>query len=354
MEQNRAELGPTVVTALRSVLGPSDGRIGLHEPEFRGNEAAYVHDCINTGWVSSVGAYVDRIERDLAALTQSGHAIACVNGTAALHVCYLLAGIAKGDEVLVPSLTFIATVNPLSYLSATPHFVDSDPATLGVDPIALDLYLAEIGQLRAGTCFNRLTGRRIAALVVTHIFGHAADLDALAEVATKWSLVLIEDAAEGLGSSYRGRHVGNHGLLSALSFNGNKIVTTGGGGAVITNDADLAKRAKHITTTAKVPHPWNYVHDEVGFNYRMPNINAALGCAQLEQLPNMLARKRVLAERYARAFAPLNDVQFIAEPQHGASNYWLNAIRLENLSIEHRGWLHVAAHLDLDPPTPHV
>ena len=334
--QNGTSFDDEVMAALRSVLGSPSKTIGLHEPEFRGNEATYVQNCIETGWVSSVGAYVDRIERDIAAITESTHAIACVNGTAALHICYKLAGIERGDEVLVPSLTFIATVNPLSYLSATPHFVDSDPGTLGVDPAALDRYLGEIAELRDGRCFNRLTGKRISALVITHIFGHSADLDGLADVAAKWVLVLVEDAAEGLGTYYKGRHVGNHGLLSALSFNGNKIVTTGGGGAIITNNATLAQQAKHLTTTAKAPHAWDYVHDEIGFNYRMPNINAALGCAQLERLPDMLARKRLLASKYAAAFAEMNRVAFVSEPADSVSNHWLNAIRIDSITLEQR------------------
>jgi perosamine synthetase len=329
-------LGEILVDRIRSVLGPSDHIVGLHEPEFSGNEKAYVTECIETGWVSSVGAYVDRFERDLAALTGCNHAIACVNGTAALHICYMLAGIGRDNEVLVPSLTFVATVNPLAYLGAIPHFVDSDPQTLAIDPDALDKHLTEIADLQSGVCVNRSSGRRVAALVVTHIFGHAADLDALAKVAQKWSLTLIEDAAEGLGTYYKDVHVGNHGLISALSFNGNKIVTTGGGGALLTNDPALAKRAKHLTTTAKQPHPWNYVHDEVGFNYRMPNINAALGCAQLEKLPDMLARKRVLASRYAKAFADFNDVNFVEEPSHSRSNHWLNAVRLHGVTLDGR------------------
>jgi perosamine synthetase len=336
VEQDAQAAGQRIVDAVRSVLGPAERFIPLHEPEFRGNEWAYVKDCLDTGWVSSVGAYVDRIERDLAAITQSNHAIACVNGTAALHICYLLAGVTRGDEVLVPALTFVATVNPLAYLGATPHFVESCPQTLAVDPEALDAHLGEIAEIREGQCFNRTTGARIAALVVTHIFGHAADLDALAEVARKWHIALIEDAAEGLGTRYKGQHVGNHGLLSAVSFNGNKIITTGGGGAVLTNDAELARRAKHLTTTAKVPHPWNFVHDEVGFNYRMPNINAALGCAQLEQLPDMLVRKRALAERYKQAFARMNDVEFVGNPADSDSNVWLNAIALRGLDLDAR------------------
>jgi hypothetical protein len=229
-QESAKEVSDRIIGVLQSVYGQAERFIPLHEPEFRGNEWVYLKDCVDTGWVSSVGSYVDRIEQDLATITQSRNATACVNGTAALHICYLLAGIARGDEVLVPSLTFIATVNPLSYLGAIPHFVDSSPETLAVDPAALDKYLEAIAELRDGRCFNSTSGASISALVVTHIFGHAADLDALLHVCAKWSLVLVEDAAEALGTRYKGRHVGNHGLISAISFNGNKIITTGGGG----------------------------------------------------------------------------------------------------------------------------
>jgi len=318
-----------VLAAVRGVLGVPESGIALHEPEFGGREWQYVKECIDTGWVSSVGSFVDRFERDLAATTGAAHAIATANGTAALHVCLLLAGVARGDEVLMPSLTFIATANAASYVGAIPHFVDSETTSLGVDAAALDGYLREQAAVREGVCVNRRTGAVIRALVVMHVFGHPADLDALAEVARRWRLVLIEDAAESLGSTYHGRHTGNVGQLAALSFNGNKVVTTGGGGAVITNDPALAKRAKHLTTTARTPHRWNFLHDEVGYNYRLPNLNAALGCAQLEQLPSFVERKRRLASRYEAAFARVQGVRFLREPAGTASNYWLNAIVLE-------------------------
>lgn len=335
-QQQGVELAEALVEAIASVIGPATSFIPLHEPEFRGNEWAYVKDCIDTGWVSSVGSYVDRIEDDLADYTGAKRAVACGNGTAALHIAYLLAGIERGDEVLAPSLTFIATINPLSYIGATPHFVDSCPMTLGVDPASLDAYLSEVAVIEGGICRNRCSGARIAALIVTHIFGHAADLDALYEVCRKWSIALVEDAAEGLGTRYKGRHVGNHGLVSALSFNGNKIITTGGGGAVLTNDADLGKYAKHLTTTAKVPHKWDFVHDAVGYNYRMPNLNAALGCAQIERLPDLLRRKKCLASRYAEVFSSIANIQFIKAPVHSESNNWLNGVILPGLSIETR------------------
>lgn len=316
------------LAALRSVLGSPDGRISLHEPEFRGNEKAYVTDCIETGWVSSVGSYVDRIERDLAAITGVGHAVATANGTAALHVCLMLAGVEAGDEVLMPALTFVATANAVAYIGAVPHFVDSEDRSLAVDPEKLEAHLRAVAEVRGGVCVNRETGRVIRALVVLHAFGHSGDLDALAVLAERWKLVLVEDAAEAIGSRYRGVHVGGFGRLSALSFNGNKIITTGGGGAVLTNDPALAKRAKHLTTQAKVPHPWAFSHDAVGYNYRMPNLNAALGCAQLERLPEMLVRKRELAARYAAAFADVPGVRFLTEPDGTEGNYWLNALVL--------------------------
>lgn len=335
-QQQSVELAEALVGAIANAIGSATTFIPLHEPEFRGNEWAYVKDCIDTGWVSSVGSYVDRIEDDLARYTGAKRAVACGNGTAALHIAYLLAGIERGDEVLAPSLTFVATINPLSYIGAIPHFVDSCPVTLGVDPVALDGYLSSVASVEGGVCRNRNSGAKVAALIVTHIFGHAADLDALSDVCRKWSLVLVEDAAEGLGTRYKGRHVGNDGIVSALSFNGNKIITTGGGGAVLTSDEALGKRAKHLTTTAKVPHKWDFVHDAVGYNYRMPNLNAALGCAQLENLPGLLERKKLLASRYAIALEGVDGVQFIAAPAHSESNNWLNAVILPGLSHETR------------------
>ena len=325
-----------VLDAVRSVLGTPTGTLALHEPEFAGHEWDYVKECLDTGWVSSVGSYVDRFERDLAAFTQTRHAVATSNGTSALHICLLLAGVRQGDEVLVPTLTFIATANAVSYIGATPHFVDSEAVSLGVDAAALDAYLREAAHIVDGDCVNRRTGARIRALVVMHVFGHPCDMDALAELAQRWKLVLVEDAAESLGSSYRGRHTGNVGLVSALSFNGNKVITTGGGGAIVTNDAELAKRAKHLTTTARTSHRWNFLHDEIGYNYRLPNLNAALGCAQLERLPQMLARKRTLAERYRHAFEGVAQARFLAEPAYGRGNYWLNTIVLDDAHAAQR------------------
>jgi len=325
----RTDVIAATLAAVRSVLGPAQSTIALHEPEFTGREWAYVKECLDTGWVSSVGAYVDRFERDLREVTGAPFAVATVNGTAALHVCLLLAGVRPGDEVLIPALTFIATANAVSYACATPHFVESEEHTLGVDADALESYLLEVAELRNEGCFNRRTGARIRALVAMHVFGHPCDLDALASLAARWRLVLVEDAAESLGSSYRGRHTGNVGQLAALSFNGNKVVTTGGGGAILTQDPELGRRAKHITTTARVPHRWSFLHDEVGYNYRLPNLNAALGCAQLERLPDLIERKRRLAQRYEAAIAGVEGIGFLREPAFGQSNYWLVGLVLD-------------------------
>lgn len=319
-----------VLAAVRTVL-PADGKsfIPLHEPSFAGNEWTYVKECLDTGWVSSVGKFVDRFEEELAAYTGVKRAVAVVNGTAALHICLLLAGVKADDEVLIPTLTFIATANAVSYCGAVPHFVDVEERTLGVDAAKLSAYLEEATEQREGNCFNLTTGRRITALVPMHTFGHPVDLDPLLELCRRFNITLIEDAAESLGSSYKGRHTGQWGLLSALSFNGNKTITTGGGGAILTNDEELGRLAKHLTTTAKTSHRWEFKHDMVGYNYRMPNINAALGCAQLEQLPAFLAAKRALAECYGRAFAKISGIRFFSEPDNCRSNYWLNTLLLD-------------------------
>ncbi len=325
-----------VLNTIQSVIGQRDDFVSLHEPTFVGKEWDYVKDCLDTGWVSSVGSYVDRFETMLAELTGVKRAVAVVNGTAALHVCLLLAGVQAGDEVLLPTLTFVATPNAISYCGAIPHFVDSEEKTLGLDPHKLADYLGGNAELRGDECFNRQTGRRIRAVVPMHTYGHPVDLDPLVEVCERYHLLLIEDAAESLGSCYKGRHTGQWGKLSALSFNGNKVVTTGGGGAILTNDAELGALAKHLTTTAKVPHKWEFRHDLVGYNYRLPNINAALGCAQLEQLPGFLQRKRALAEKYRQAFADVPGIRFFTEPEQSQSNYWLNTLLLDEAGCEKR------------------
>jgi aminotransferase in exopolysaccharide biosynthesis len=321
-----SRLGSDIAAALRSVVGA--GPVALHEPLFAGNEWIYVKECLDSSYVSSVGKFVDRFEAELAGFTGAKHAIAVVNGTAALHIGLRLAGVQPGDEVIVPAMTFIATANAVIYCGAVPHFADSEERTLGLDPRALREYLRAATDMHAGQCVNRATGRVIRALVPMHAFGHPADMEGLMAVARDFHLALLEDAAESLGSTIQGHHTGTLGLMGTLSFNGNKTITTGGGGALITNDAALAKRAKHLTTTAKVAHRWEYRHDEVGFNYRMPNINAALGCAQLEQLPGFLADKRRLFERYASAFAGMREASLIGEPAGCRSNYWLQTLML--------------------------
>lgn len=316
-----------VVDALHRVTGP--GNVLLHEPTFAGNEWQYLKECLDSTFVSSVGKFVDRFESELAAYTGAQRAVAVVNGTAALHVALRLAGVRPGDEVIVPTLTFAATAAAVTYCGATPHFADSEARTLGIDPLALREYLADSTEVRAGQCINRATGNVIRALVPMHTFGHPVDIEAMLRVAADFRLALVEDAAESLGSTVEGRHTGTFGLLGTLSFNGNKTITTGGGGAIITNDLELARQAKHITTTAKVPHPWEFIHDQVGFNYRMPNINAALGCAQLEQLDGLIASKRRLYSRYAAAVADIPGVQMMHEPAGCVSNYWLQCLLLD-------------------------
>jgi perosamine synthetase len=307
------------------------GPAALHEPEFAGSEWDYVKDCIDTGWVSSVGAYVDRFEAMLRGITGADHAVACVNGTSALSLAMLAAGVARDDEVIVPGLSFVATANAAAHLGAVPHFADCEAETLALDPARLAEHLSTVAEpLAEGGVRNRATGRRISAVVVTHVFGHPADTDGLAALCDDFGLIFVEDAAEGLGSTRAGRHVGTMGRAAALSFNGNKIVTTGGGGAVVTNDANLARTARHLSTTAKQATPYEFVHDAVGYNLRLPNLNAAMGCAQLERLDGMLRRKRVLAERYAEAFAAIAGAAPIAEPAGCVSNFWLNAVLLDD------------------------
>lgn len=327
-------LSEQIVAAIRTVVGP--GPVSLHEPSFVGNEWLYLKACLDSTFVSSVGKFVDRFEADLAVFTGAKHVVAVVNGTAALHIALKLAGVKSGDEVLIPALTFVATANAVTYCGATPHFIDSESCTLGVDSEKLRDYLVDHTEQRSGQCVNRATGQIIRALVPMHTFGHPADLDGLMAVARTFNLALVEDAAESLGSYYNGRHTGTFGRMGTLSFNGNKTITTGGGGAILTDDAELARHAKHLTTTAKLPHAWEYHHDEVGYNYRMPNLNAALGCAQLEQLPGMLAAKRALFQRYHAAFSTVAGVKLMAEPAQCQSNYWLQTLVLDEACADQR------------------
>lgn len=304
----------------------TDQFIPLHEPRFVGNEKQYVLDTIDSTFVSSVGAFVTDFEEKVQAYTGCTRAIATVNGTAALHTALLMAGVKREDIVITQALTFVATCNALSYIGATPLFTDVSLKTLGLCPKALDLYLSENAfKDNEGLCRHKVSNQRISAVVPMHTFGHPVELDELIAVTTKWNIALVEDAAESLGSYYKNRHTGTFGTISALSFNGNKVITTGGGGMVMCQDAELGARTKHITTTAKIPHPYEFFHDENGFNYRMPNLNAALGCAQMENLPNFLEKKRKLAHDYQDFFAN-SDVRFVTEPENCQSNYWLNAI----------------------------
>ena len=322
-----SDLSQEIVQAIRSVVGT--GPVALHEPRFGGNEWTYLKECLDSTYVSSVGKFVDRFENELAAFTGARRAVAVVNGTAALHIALLLVGVEPGDEVLLPALTFIATANSVAYCHAIPHFVDSEETSLGMDARALREYLARTAEIRGGVCVNKTTGRVIRAMVPMHTFGHPSDIEALLAVARDFHLQLIEDAAESIGSTVGGHHTGTFGVIGTLSFNGNKTITTGGGGAVLTNDVEIGKRAKHLTTTAKVPHRWKFIHDAVGYNYRMPNLNAALGCAQLEQLPGMLADKRRLFEHYQRAFAGVDGVRLVGEPAGRHSNFWLQTLVLD-------------------------
>ena len=318
-----------LIRFVREIYATNDF-IPLHAPVFRGRESELVLDTINSTFVSSVGAYVDRFERDTAVYCGSPRAVAVVNGTAALHVALVLAGVQRDDLVVTQSLTFVATCNAITYCGAQPLFIDVDRCTMGLSPAALDAWLQDNALVDdAGECRTQDGLRRIRACVPMHTFGHPVDLDALVAVCDRWHLVLIEDAAESMGSYYKGRHTGTLGNIGVLSFNGNKIMTTGGGGMLLLGEA-LGKRAKHLTTTAKIPHPYEFFHDEVGYNYRLPNLNAALGCAQLEQLPAFIESKRGLAERYTSFFSG-SDLQPIIEPQHCRSNYWLNGVICETL-----------------------
>ncbi len=331
---NPHDLPQAIVRAISDVIGTAPA--ALHEPRFRGNEWAYLKECLDSTFVSSVGKFVDRFEAELAAYTGAKRAVAVVNGTAALHVALRLAGVEPGDEVLLPALTFIASANAVAYCNATPHFVDSEARSLGMDALALRAHLRDNTEQRGGLCIHRHTGKVIRAMVPMHTFGHPVDIDALLAVAHDHGLKLVEDAAESLGSTVGGRHTGTFGQTGTLSFNGNKTITTGGGGAILTNDLELGARAKHLTTTAKLPHRWAFNHDEVGYNYRLPNLNAALGCAQLEQLPQFLAEKRRLFECYRARFEGMHGLQLVAEPAGCRSNYWLQALLLDEAVADQR------------------
>lgn len=334
-ESNYEEkLTQRIIASIISVTG--DENVMLHEPEFDGMEWNYVKESIDTNYVSSIGKFVDKFERDLEEYTGSKHVIAVTNGTSALHISLLLAGVKQGDEVLIPALTFIATANAVKYCGAEPHFVYSEQDSLGIDPSKLKSYLQSITTLIAGECRNRITGRIIRAIVPMHTFGHPSKIQELLEVCSEFSLTMIEDAAESLGSLYSQKHTGTFGLFGTLSFNGNKIITTGGGGAILTDDSNLAKKAKHLTTTARIPHVWRYAHDQVGYNYRLPNLNAALGCAQLENIEKKVDRKRKLFEQYKKSFSSIPEICVYQERPDCRSNYWLQTIILDSSRVNIR------------------
>lgn len=339
MVEINSPLAEKFLSGLRQVLGQTNSSKSLHEPEFSGNEWVYVKECIDTGWVSSVGKFVDEFELKLAEFTGARHAVAVVNGTAALQIALQIAGVKAGEEVIVPALSFIATANAVSHCGAFPHFVDSNSSNLGIDAEALAAHLDFVSERTVDGFRNKNTGRKIAAIVPMHCFGHPVEMDILLEVAARYSLPIVEDAAESLGSTYHGRHTGTFGCMGVLSFNGNKIITTGGGGAILTNNSDIARQAKHLTTTAKQPHRWEFFHDAVAYNYRLPNLNAALGCAQLENLPNFLSSKRQLAKNYHMVFENISGIHFVDEPKGSQSNFWLNAVRLDKPSMSDRNSL---------------
>ncbi len=305
--------------------------IPLHEPKFLGNEKKYLNDCIDSTFVSSVGKFVDKFEEDFAKKVGSKYAIATVNGTSALHISLLLSGVKNNDEVITQALTFVATCNAISYVGAKPVFVDVDLDTMGLSPKSLKEFLIANCEIINNECINKTTKKIIKACVPMHTFGHPCKIDEIKEVCDEYNIALVEDAAESLGSYYKEKHTGTFGVFGVFSFNGNKIITSGGGGVIVTDDEELAKRAKYISTTAKVPHKWEYVHDEIAFNYRMPNLNAALLCAQLEQLDGFIQNKRELALKYKKFFQDNDDIEFIKEPKDSKSNYWLQAVIVKDI-----------------------
>jgi len=323
------------ITKFIHELYGTDSMVPLHVPSFTGNEKKYLNECIDTTFVSSVGKFVDRFEEIVAVYTGAKKAVVCVNGTNALHMAMMLIGVERNDEVLTQALTFIATCNAISYIGAHPVFIDVDLDTMGLSPVAVEKWLKENGEIKNGVCFNKTTGRRIKACVPMHTFGHPVHLDELVIVCNNYNIELVEDAAESLGSFYKGKHTGTFGKVGAISFNGNKTITTGGGGILLFNDDELAKLAKHLTTQAKVPHRWEFVHDQIGYNYRMPNVNAAIGCAQMEKLDEILANKRDTSDQYKKYFAKHAEIEFFVEPKDCKSNYWLNVLILKDKSAQH-------------------
>jgi perosamine synthetase len=330
-ETSVAALSDNLDRLYRGRLGRK-GTIPLHEPWFRGNEWAYVKNCLDTGWVSSAGAYVERFERDIAQKCRVGHAVATANGTVGLHIALLALGVMAGDLVVCPAISFVATANSISHCGAEPLFIDVDDR-LGLDATALERFLGEECEVSLGELRHRVTGRRVAAVVAVHLFGHPADIERIVALCATHNVILLEDAAEALGSLYHGKVCGTFGHAGVLSFNGNKILTTGGGGAVITDNAALASRIKHLTTTARIAHGWEYDHDEVGYNYRLPNLNAALGCAQLELLDDFLSRKRRLAAIITSVLEGVPGIELLREPDGATSNFWLNGFLLDRADL---------------------
>jgi len=330
-------LASTLTTVLEDVLVESIPRpIALHEPEVTSEEEEYVLRCVKSGWLSSVGSYVEQFESELCSLTGAQHAVAMASGTSALQLALYAMGVKPGDEVLVPALSFVATANAVAHCGAVPHFVDVDETNLAVDPQLLAQHLSEIATQRDGSVWNRHTGRRLAAIVPVHVLGLAADIVAISRVALEFKIPMVEDAAEAVGTTINGRHCGTFGVAGMLSFNGNKTITTGNGGAIVTSDSGLAQRLRHISSTAKKPHPWRYDHDEIGWNYRLPNLNAALGCAQLKRLDSILKRKRSLHQNYKRAFESYSCFNLFSEHKSTRSNYWLAAVRISGISLDER------------------
>ena len=322
------------VTDFVHQLFGTEETVPLHAPLFIGNEKKYLNECIDTTFVSSVGKFVDRFEEEIAAYTGAKKAVVCVSGTNALHMAMMLVGVEREDEVLTQALTFIATCNAISYIGAYPVFIDVDMETLGLSPNAVKAWLEKNAELKNGICYNKRTGRRVKACVPMHTFGHPVKIDELVQICNEWHIELVEDAAESIGSLYKGKHTGTFGKVGAISFNGNKTITTGGGGMLLFQDEELGKFAKHLTTQAKVPHRWAFVHDHIGYNYRMPNINAALGCAQLENLERYVENKRETAQIYADFFKNVPDITFFTEPENCRSNYWLNVVMLKDKAAQ--------------------
>ncbi len=322
-----------ITNFIHTLYGTQDF-VPLHAPLFIGNEKKYLEECIDTTFVSSVGKFVDRFEEEVATYTGAKKAVVCVSGTNALHMAMMLVGVERDDEILTQALTFIATCNAISYIGAHPVFIDVDKETLGLSPKAVKAWLEKNAEIKNGICYNKRTGRRVKACIPMHTFGHPVKIDELATLCNEWYIELVEDAAESIGSFYKGQHTGTFGKVGAISFNGNKTITTGGGGMLLFQDEELGKFAKHLTTQAKVPHRWAFVHDHIGYNYRMPNVNAAIGCAQMENLERYVINKRETAAKYAEFFRNISDITFFTEPADCRSNYWLNVVLLKDKAAQ--------------------